>query len=143
MNTLGQDRLKNPYLEASNRGEFVHRLRAASKGQLREPEDMKPVQRRIPGASLFELRWQGINRVIPDHTSHGRRESVLLRLYFGEPEQFGRSMIGLHCHVKDVTGHAEHDRAIQNQEIEKALQCFTAGMPMAWGIDALKDPPNT
>lgn len=60
MNTLGQDRLKNPYLEASNRGEFVHRLRAASKGQLREPEDMKPVQRRIPGASLFELRWQGI-----------------------------------------------------------------------------------
>ena len=134
----GPGRLWNPHTEAYTRATFKKRIERAVRGKLKPPDEVKQVAGRIPEVKLFEIRWSGLHTQIKDSKT-GRLATISLeaRLYYVEPTQFGRVILGLHCHEKQVDGGEQAIREAQDCEIEKALECYAQGMPNHWGIDEL------
>ena len=114
----------DPYLEAHIIGEFASMLSRMTKGKLKAMDEIKPV--RISASEpLFELR-----ATFPLQGS----EEFILRVYNAEPPSIGSTVIGLHMHRKVIVGSDSEIKALQNLEINKAVQAYYRGKPGQWGL---------
>lgn len=127
------NRLWNPFQESLIRAEFKKRLEKAARGELKPPEELKPLR---SGGSLFEIRWQAIpvHEICPSglhsHTKVG------VRLIHAQPfDELGLCILGLHAHEKTII---EDDQAAtkdtQDDQIDIAERLFASGYPTCWGV---------
>jgi ribosomal protein S10 len=127
------DRVWRPIPLAMAKREFRIRLELATQGKLREPQQVKGV-RRGTEVRLGEMRWSAIT--VPEvRDGHDRGVQVQVRLYYAEPDGYGRVILGLHCHEKRTDGTESEVRVWQDEEIDKALNCYADGAPSHWGVD--------
>jgi hypothetical protein len=104
-------------------------------GELVPVDEVKEITGAYP-AIMFEIRWQNINVHDFDPVA-GTEEfaSVGVRLLYGEPENVGLVIIGLHAHEKEIFPTEWETRAVQDTQIYVAEQRYWAGM--AQGVSLL------
>lgn len=98
-------------------GEILQRLRAASRGELAEPEDLKPVCR---DPHLWELRWTW--------------DRQPWRMYHAEPPDLPKYLILLRFHEKATSGDEAAIKRSQNAEMDVASRRYTEGRHWLWGL---------
>lgn len=129
---LKKSRAKNPYTMAAAYGYFFDRIKAAERGELNPPDEVDTLSRPNPDAGFFEIRWQDIN--VTELQPVKKHVKVAVRLYYVEPQEFSRAMIGLHGHEKVIKSTPKETRDCQNKEIERALTCYNKGYVDRWGL---------
>ncbi|MCP1388715.1 hypothetical protein M5J20_11065 [Corynebacterium sp. TA-R-1] len=125
---------------------FRKTLEAAERGALRMVDDgvrdsafghVCSIRRTKP-LELYEIAWDRIPLMIWDEVSALKDAEVFVRLYYlEEGEPWG---VGLHAHLKEISGEAEKVREMQNIEIDKAKEFAVSQCDPSdsWGVEELQ-----
>ncbi|PST46239.1 hypothetical protein CPA40_06555 [Bifidobacterium callitrichos] len=112
------------------------KLIRAKRGRLTPGTEVIPVSRAwqqdIP---MFELRWHRDERLL---SGVGKEQ---IRHYESEPQEFPRSVFGLHLHLKDVrSGDESIIAAEQNEEIDQAIDLHERNASEGWICPTIAEP---
>lgn len=109
-------------VRAEAAGQIISLRKLASTGELREYDKAArtgEVRHVASADTMWELRWD--------------IDGTLLRQYHGEPRHLSDHLISTHFHVKMIMGTQEETDRLQQVEIDKARNRYSAGSPVNWG----------
>lgn len=138
----GGRRVWPPKLAIWTRANFKERLKAACRGELDPPQEIKPIHGKLK--AIYEIRWDhvSVHEKATDSEPARRRDDVHVRLLFAEPDTLfaepdalGACCVALHAHEKDVSGSPEEIAAKQNEHIALAEDLHEQALrDRSWGV---------